>query len=192
MARPSATVVDEESRLALYEGLNISQLTKLFRQDYRSIQEKITAAGIKPVGRRHNADIYAVHEVAPYIVKPVFDAEAYIRKMDPRELPKMLSKEYWAGQRSRQEYELRAGNLWPTEKVVSEVGELMKIVKMSTLLMLDGVERQTELSDRQREMIRSLAHGMLDDLVKRIEEKFKPTPQDADGQLHQDIDGEEL
>lgn len=184
MARPGETILDQESSLGIYQGLNITQLARLFHQEYRLIQEKIISAGIKPVGRRHNADVYAVHEVAPHIVKPIFDAEAYIRKMDPRELPKMLSKEYWAGQRSRQEYELRAGRLWPTEKVVEEVGELMKICKMSSLLMLDGVEAQTELTDRQRDIIKSLTHGMLDDLVKRIDERFKVVPQ-SDGQLHE-------
>jgi len=191
MARAGETILDQESSLGIYQGLNITQLARLFHQEYRLIQEKIISANIKPVGRRHNADIYAVHEVAPHIVKPIFDAESYIRKMDPRELPKMLSKEYWAGQRSRQEYELRAGQLWPTEKVVAEVGELMKIVKMSSLLMLDAVERQTELNDRQREIIRSLTHGMLDDLVKRIEERFRVTPQ-GNGQLHETADEQDL
>ena len=44
---------------------------------------------------------------------------------------------------------------------------------MSTLLMNDAVERQSELSERQREIIKQLSHGMLDDLMKRINEKFK-------------------
>jgi hypothetical protein len=93
--------------------------------------------------------------------------------MDHKDLPKMLTKEFWAGQRSKQDYEEKAGLLWRTEKVVQEMGELFKLVKMSTLLMSDAVERQAELSDRQREIIKTLTHGMLDDLVKRIEEKFK-------------------
>ena len=68
------------------------------------------------------------------------------------------------------------------------MGEVFKLVKMSVLLMSDAVERQTELSDRQREIIKSLTHGMLDDLVKRIEEKFKvPT-----NERQEAIDDEEL
>ena len=153
---------DDEVMSALYKGLNQSQLMKLFRLDNRTIKAKIFESGVKPIGRVYHADIYSVYELAPYLVKPVGDIEAYIKRMDHHDLPKMLTKEFWAGLRSKQEYEEKAGLLWRTERVVEEVGDLMKLVKMSTLLMLDAVERQTELSDRQREIIRSLSHGMID------------------------------
>lgn len=180
---------DDEVMSALYKGLNQSQLMKLFRLDNRTIKAKIFESGIKPVGRVYHADIYSVHELAPYLVKPVGDIEAYIKKMDHHDLPKMLTKEFWAGLRSKQEYEEKAGLLWRTERVVEEVGELMKLVKMSTLLMLDAVERQTELSDRQREIIRSLSHGMLSDLQQRVESKFK-VPEDV--QHQEEVIDEEL
>lgn len=169
--------VDEETRSILYQGANMNQLELLFKQDHRTLKRKLFESGIKPSGNRSGHDVWAVHEVAPWLIKPAFDIEAYVRRMDPRELPKMLTKEYWAGQRSKQEYEKNAGNLWPTEKVVEEVGELMKLVKMSTLLTLDGVERQSELTGRQKEIIKSLMRGMLADMITRIQERFKvPEP----------------
>lgn len=189
---------DNETVLALYRGLNQDQLMGVFRVDNRTAKRKIAEAlegGVKPSGRVRGSDIYDLRDIAPYFVKPAVDVEAYIRQMDPRELPKMLTKEFWTAQRNKQEYELRAGNLWPTEKVVEEVGELMKLVKMSTLLMLDAVERQTELSDRQRDIIQRLAHGMLDDLVKRIDERFvveNPSEFNANVQLQEDSDNEDL
>jgi hypothetical protein len=152
---------------------------------------------VKPVGKRGGSDIYALHEVAPYLVKPIFDVATYLKQMDPRELPKHLSKEFWAGQRSRQEYEERAGQLWKTEKIVEEVGELMKLVKMSALLMVDAIERQSELNDKQREIVKSLTHGMLNDLMERVESRFQ-TPDDQlpdfepDEQLQEAEDDEEL
>ena len=39
--------------------------------------------------------------------------------------------------------------------------------------MMDAVDRQTELSDRQRAIIKGLAHGMLNDTQKRVLERFK-------------------
>lgn len=167
---------DEETKAGIYEGLNTTQFQMLFKRDFRTVQRAFYEAGvdgIKPVGKRYGADIYAVHDIAPYLVKPKIDVEAYIRKMDPKDLPKILTKEFWAGQRSKQDYEEKAGLLWRTERVVQEMGEVFKLVKMSVLLMSDAVERQTELTDKQREIIKSLTHGMLDDLVKRIEDKFK-------------------
>lgn len=180
---------DDEVMSALYKGLNQSQLMKLFRLDNRTIKAKIFESGVKPIGRVYHADIYSVYELAPYLVKPVGDIEAYIKRMDHSDLPKHLTKEFWAGQRSRQDYEEKAGLLWRTERVVEEVGELMKLVKMSTLLMLDAVERQTELSDRQREIIRSLSHGMLSDLQQRVDSKFK-VPNDV--QHQEEVSDEEL
>jgi hypothetical protein len=177
--KPSSN--DDETLSAIYKGVNQDQLMRIFRMDHRTIKRKLIdakAAGIKPVGHLHNADLYQLHEVAPYLCKPVFDPAEYIKQMDPRELPKILTKEFWAGQRSRQEYEERAGQLWRTEKVVEEVGELMKLVKMSSLLMLDAVERKSELSEVQRSIIRTLTHGMLDDLMKRVQDRFK-VPEDV-------------
>lgn len=168
-ARAAATL-DDESRAMLYEGANLSQLCVLFRMDHRVLVEKLH--GVQPVGRRGNADIYSIPEVAPKLVRPDYDIEAYIKKMNHTDLPKMLSKEYWAGQRSRQEYMLKAGDLWETAKVIENVGELVKLIRMSMLLLVDAVERQVELTPRQREIIKELADGTLRDLHKTVVEKF--------------------
>jgi hypothetical protein len=185
---------DDESTAVIYQGASQDQLMRLFKLDHRTAKRKLMEArqgGVVPVTRRSGTDLYAIHEVAPYFCKPVFDPAEYMRNMDPRELPKMLSKEYWAGQRSRQEFEEKAGLLWKTEKIVEEVGELMKLVKMSALLMMDAVERQTELSDRQRGLIKSLTHGMLADLMQRVNSKFVvPTVEDV--KLQKAIDDEDI
>lgn len=168
--------MDEGTAEMIYLGLNQTQLQRLFKQDHPTIKRKLElakAAGVKPSGKRDKVDIWHIHEVAPYIVKPAFDIEHYIRTMDHKELPKILTKDFWAGLRSKQEYELKAGNLWPTEKVIEEMGEVFKLMKMSTLLMLDGLEKQTELTASQREIVRQLTHGMLNDIRSRIQGKFK-------------------
>lgn len=171
---------DDETKGIIYEGLNIVQIMKLFGLDNKTVHEKLFAGNIKPVGKRVTGEIYAFKDVAPWMVKPAFDVETYIKRMNHADLPKQLTKEFWQGLRQKQDYEEKAGLLWRTEKIVEEVGELMKLVKMSTLLMLDGVERQSELTERQREIIRSLAHGMLSDLMERINAKFQmPDPDDV-------------
>lgn len=186
--KKGSAFADEETLAGIYEGLNSSQLMTLFKRDYRTVQKAIFESQVKPVGKRYGADIYAVHEIAPYLVKPVFDVEAYIRRMDHKDLPKHLTKEFWAGLKAKQDVEERAGLLWRTEKVVEHVGELFKLIKMSALLMLDGVEKQTELSERQRGIIRSLTHGMLQDAQSRIERTFKV----PDGERQEAVNDEEL
>lgn len=107
---------DADTEAMIFQGCNITQLAKLFRMERRDITPKIM--DIPPVGERGGYPIYAVHEVAPYLVKPLYDVETYLRRMNFKDLPKELSKEFWNGQRAKQEYDLRAGNLWPTEDVV--------------------------------------------------------------------------
>lgn len=162
--------LDDDSSAMIYEGLNLSQLGRLFHMDHRVLVEKLH--GVAPCGKRGKAAIYRVDEVAPYLVRPIFDIETYVKRMNHADLPKMLTKEFWAGQRSKQEYLLKAGDLWPTSEVVKNVGELLKLIKMSVQLMSDAVERQVELSDRQRAIIKSLTDGMLSDLRQSVIEHF--------------------
>lgn len=187
MAASSAgNSLDRESRAMLYDGCNLSQLGVLFRMDHRVLVEKLH--GVEPSSRRGNAAIYQVHEVAPYLVKPMYDIETYIKRMHHNELPKLLTKEFWAGQRSKQEYQLREGDLWETAKVIENVSELLKLIKMQARLASDAVERQTELSPRQKAIIRGIFDGMLRDLnhaaVKHFTHKeHRVEVEDADDSL---------
>ena len=143
------------------------------RADGRNELQKVEKLhGVKPCGHRGNAQIYSVAEVAPYLVKPMYDIENYIRKMHHNDLPKMLTKEFWAGQRSKQEYLLREGDLWPTDSVIEKVSELFKLIKMQARLGVDAVERQTELTPRQRSIMRGIFDGMLRDLHDNVIENF--------------------
>jgi hypothetical protein len=165
---------------AIQLGLTIPKLALLFHSRRETVSRKLIQAGIKPTGTKwKGSDRYFVHDAATALAKPKDGIEQYVRQMSHNDLPAQLTKEFWAGQRTKQQVELAAGNLWETEKVVAEVGELMKITKMSILLMMDAVDRQTELTERQRKIIKNLSHGMLEDLVKRVEERFKPIPQEG-------------
>jgi hypothetical protein len=167
--------LDAESRAILFQGANLSELGVLFRADHRTLKQRMY--GIEPVGTRHGASIYEIAAVAEKMGKL---SEEQVRKammtMNHDQLPKQLSKEYWAGQRSRQEFELRAGDLWPTTKVIEQVGEMVKSLKMELDLLTDGVERATELTDRQRDVIKQLVKGAKVNMLKRLEEKFQVKP----------------
>lgn len=167
------TPFDAESQAGIYEGLNLSQMEKAFRMDHRQLVEKLKDC--PPSGIRNGVAIWRIHEAAPHLVKPMYDVEAYIKRMNHADLPKNLTKEFWAGLKSKQDYELRAGDLWPTSKVVEKVGELFKLVRMTTLLTVDTLERQVELTEKQRSIVKNLMDGMLNELHKSIQEKFADT-----------------
>lgn len=175
-----AETIDNVTRAVLYDGANLSQLGSLFRMDHRVLVEKLTKGGCKPTGVRNGVDIYAVHEVAPYLVKPAYDIEEYVKRMHHNDLPKHLTKEFWAGLRSRQDYMQKAGDLWATARVVEVIGGIMKLIKMSARLTADQVHRQSELTDRQRQLVRSQLDSMLEEAYRTIREAFSTAPTNQD------------
>lgn len=158
----------------MYEGANLSQLGRLFKMDHRVLVEKLH--NCPPTGVRNGVDIWDVATAAPHLVKPIYDIETYIKRMHHNDLPKFLTKEFWAGQRSKQEFLLKEGELWSTSRVVTAVGSFMKLVKMNVRLLTDSVDRQAELSDRQRHIIRGLGDSMLEELYRTVLEAFAEKP----------------
>lgn len=177
MAKEQTLAAAEKSgESILYEGANLSQMCELFRCDRRTLARKIT--GIKPVGKRGGYDIYEVWRVAERMGKLTEEEiDAAMQRLNPTDLPVMMRKEYYTGQRAKQDYELRAGQLWPTVKVVEEVSEMVKAINMELNLLMDGIERQVEMTDRQREIATALVRGAKENMIKRLHEKFdNPEP----------------
>lgn len=177
VAATKAGTLDGASREMMFSGLNLSQLGVLFHMDHRVLVQKLH--GVEPSAKRNGYAIYEVHKVAPYLVRPMYDIETYIKKMNHNDLPNELKKEFWNALKARQDYELRAGHLWPTSKVIEHAGELLKLVKMSAQLATDNLERNTELTDRQRDGINEILRSMLEDLQSKIAENFKEPEEDG-------------
>ena len=164
--------LDAASESILFEGANMSELSILFKCDHRVLKEKMH--GIASVGKRGSAAIYDIAEVASRMGKLTEEqVDKAIRRLNHADLPKQLTKEYWAGKRSKQAYELQAGDLWPTTRVVSEVGEMVKSLKMELDLLTDGIERNSEMTDRQREVAKQLVNGAKTNMLKRLKERFE-------------------
>lgn len=171
--------LDGASREMLFEGLNLSELGVAFRMDHRVLVQKLH--GVTPTGNRRGYATYTIAAAAPYLVRPMYDIETYIKKMNHADLPNELKKEFWNALKARQDYELRAGHLWPTAKVIEHASELLKLVKMSAQLATDNLERNTELTERQRDGINEILRSMLEDLQSKIAENFKEPEEDGPG-----------
>lgn len=155
----------------LYEGANLSQLSILFKCDHRVLKEKMH--GVPSVGLRGGVPIYNVSEVASRMGKLTEEqVDKAIRRMNHADLPKALTKEFWAGLKSKQDYELRAGALWPTDRVVAEVGEMVKSIKMELDLTIDAIERQSEMTEKQRQLAQNIINGAKSNMLKRLQERF--------------------
>lgn len=151
---------------ALEDGLNVTELSRLFHRDRREVQ--IILRDVKPNGVRMSVPIYRIDEAAKYLVKPNLDVEEYIKKLRPNDLPPLLTKEFWAGQLNKQKYELQSGNLWPTDDVMAVFANVFKILKQGILLFSDTIEARTELSEKQRSILNELSDGLLVELHRSL------------------------
>lgn len=172
---------DPESHAAIYKGVTATQLATVFGVTDNKVGSII--GNLKPCGvGNRGAALYKIRDAAQYLAQRDISAEDLadtIRRMHPSELPLLLRKEYWQAEKLKQEYEIKAGDLWSTAQVIEYVGEFYKLVKMSAQLMSDSVERTTELSDRQRALIKQSTDGMLEDLRGRIEKTFANREKDS-------------
>lgn len=152
------------------QGLSASRLAAIFHTSVEIVRRKLT--GLAPVAQYNGHDLYDIAEAAQRLVKPTVDVEEYIQKMRPQDLPARLGKDFWAAQRSRQQFEEEAGDLWRTEKVQHVIGDLVKLFRQRVMLFTDTVERQHTLTIDQRRVVQALADGLLEDTYAEVLKYF--------------------
>lgn len=101
---------------------------------------------------------------------PVNDEDLieFFRSCKEADLPPRLQKNYWDAMRSRQAYEMTAGDLFKTDDVLFMVVEMFKDIRSSITLFVDNVERENELTDRQRTAIINLSDDLLSEVRNKI------------------------
>ncbi len=179
--RPAKARDEVTSDLLETGEATMAQLAQLFQTDAKTLPRRLR--GIRPSGQRNNTRTFNIRDAASRLVKPGYSIEQYIMRMHPNEMPMGLHKEFWAGQKSRQEFEMRAGDLWSTAQVVEALAEAFKTARMTVLLMPETADRETGVTDSQRKILRRLSDGLIDDLRETLVDKFKdyvPTTRPAE------------
>ena len=169
--RPPKPDSEVTSELLVTSMATIAQLAQLFETDAKTLPKRLKS--IMPRGTRRGNKVYSIREAAQFIVTPGYEIEEFIRQMSPQELPPLLQKEFWNGQRARLEFETKLGNYWPTEDVVEYIGELQNTIRMVLLLLTDDVNREESLTNRQRAAIQRITDAAIETMKKNVVEKFK-------------------
>jgi hypothetical protein len=169
--RPVLEKNEVTSELLVTGEGTMAQIAQLFNTDAKTLPKRMK--GVLPKGTRRGYKVYSIREAAGRLVDPGYEIEEFIRQMSPQELPPLLNKEFWNAQNSRLKYEKELGNLWPTEEVVIAVNEFSGAVRMALLLVADGVEREVGITDRQRAIIQRMMDAAIEEMKKKIVEKFK-------------------
>jgi len=171
VGRPQKPDSEVTSELLATGEATISQLAQLFKTDAKTLPQRLSR--ITPKGVRRSYKVYSIVEAASMIVRPGYEIEDFIRQMSPQELPPLLNKEFWNGQLARQKYEREWGNLWLTSEVAHLIGTLLNTMRMRTLLVVDDVDREEQLTDGQKGIVRRIMDGSVSALQQEIDEKFK-------------------
>lgn len=169
--RPKIERNEVTSELLTTGEATMAQLAQLFETDAKTLPRRLR--GLRSSGTRNNTQTYKIRDAAARLVKPGYSIEQYLQRMHPNELPVGLMKEFWAGLKSRQDYETKAGHLWSTAEVVESLAEAFKTARMTILLMPETAERETGVTDAQRRILRRLTDGLIDDLREALVEKFQ-------------------
>lgn len=173
-----------------------ADICKLFGLTDKTVRNKLAA--LAPVMIQGTGKYYKLEDVLPLIVRPKNIGD-YIRTMNFSELPKDLTKEYWAGQRSRQIFLKEAGDLWPTNMVVDKVGDAFKTVAMKIKLMSDQLQRESGLTAKQREIVQDAIDETLKGIAVELSIKFQrrpevelPDDEPVEAAAEEEVDDEEL
>lgn len=162
---------DVTSEILATGEATMSQIAQMFETDAKTLPQRMK--GIIPVGKRNGYKVYKIREAASRLVKPGYEIEEYIRQMSPQEMPPLLSKEFWNGQRARTAYEKEIGNLWPTEDVVALFAVLEQGIRQTMLLLVDDIDREEGLTTGQRKVFRRITDQGVTTFKDKLTEAFK-------------------
>ncbi len=158
-------------REAIQAGFSLSVLCEIFGKDKRDGRARLK--DLQPSGYRAGFPVYDLKEAARYLVDPVVDVEEFIKKLRPQDLPMALQSEFWKAQNARLKFEEDTGNLWRTEKVVAVLADVFRTIRQTVSLFSEAIERQTDLTEKQRQLIIQLTDGLLNDIGDALAKNFE-------------------
>lgn len=146
----------------VFAGVTRTWLADVFRMDPTTVKKRLANCPTK--GKRGQFPVYDLALAAQYLVPPRVNISEYLKSMRPNDLPPILQSAYWDAQKKRQDWELNAGELWKTEKVVETLSDTFKLIKTSVMLFADTVEQEHGLSEAQRDTLAKMCDGLMDDI----------------------------
>ena len=172
-------------------GVTIAFLAQVFAIDHNKVRRKLVNCPVKRRQRRGTVQVQHIYDLATacaYLVDPIIDPDDIIKSMRKEDLPPSISTAYWDAQLKRQKWEELAGQLWRTEVIASVIGSMFQTIKFTIQLWADTLERQTGLTEDQRDLLNTLTDElqkqMFDSLKENAKEKMtKPQLAELDDML---------
>lgn len=149
--------------------VSLRWLSQAFRKDRQTVKKRLAPLQPLRYGRANQPE-YDFVQAASYLVEPKIDISAYLKTLQPKHLPPYLQDTFWAGQLKRQQWETRAGHLWPTNDVLAVFGTTFMLLKDTMQLWVENLDEQGILTAEQRTKIRQMVDGLQEDLHAQLVE----------------------
>jgi hypothetical protein len=131
----------EEGADDVVNGVTVHWLKPVFRLDVETIRRRLANCPAKGL-KRGNIKVYDLATAAAYLVTPKMDVEALLNQMKPTQLPPNLQPAIWSARLKQQSWEEKAGDLWPTSKIIDVLSEVNRTIRQTIQLWIDDLENE--------------------------------------------------
>lgn len=149
----------------IYTGVSVDWLSKVFGMSRAAVVASLAEC---PPLRDGGAKHYDLATAAAYLVDPVKDLAAAMKKLKAEDLPENLRESFWNAQIKELKYQTLAGELWPTSAVEKVHGDVFKAIRGHTMLWADTVEEKAGLSTKQHSVLTGLVDQLLDEIHSKL------------------------
>lgn len=166
-------------RELLYRGATARQLSLMSGLAPATVEARM--AKVTPNGERNGLPIYRVKDAMPHLVPLPADVVARVIRMNHMDLPPLLKKEYWQGREARARVMQIEKELWRTDAVLDYAGRAFQDIATEIKLMGDAVERDSVLTERQRDAIQVQIDSVLVNIQHRLRSTFEELENEPNG-----------
>lgn len=155
------------------QGVSVSFLAQVFAMDPAKVKRLLVNCPIKHTrkrGRTQTQHLYDLATAASYLVEPKVSVEDVLAQIKTADLPPAINTAFWDAQLKRQKWEENAGQLWRTETIRSCIGGMFQSIKFTVQLWADTIERQTGLSEEQRDLLNEMTDKLQQDIFTSLQE----------------------
>lgn len=157
----------DESEFLVPMGTNA--LHRILRIDVQTIKKRL--AGVKPAATfGAGRNVYYFHDVLPYLIKPKWTAEQFVRSLNKADLPPEINKAFWDSQRSRIKYKLESQEAWETEDVLRVFGGVFMTIKEVLTASIEEMRIKAKLNDEQTRLFEQTIDELRDELRAKLVE----------------------